>query len=478
MKNTITYILLLFLTVILSVTQAAALTVDRVEFVGNTVNLELDALTPGYTGEVTRKDIDHLAVRVTRKYHEAGYTTSYVDRMELTEEGTLRIYVQESRIQEVRVRGIKGETADELRRVGKLWKGEVYNRNEIRARLERLKGLYNLRGIRLDVENYREQGDVTLVMKVDEGSRWWRWGLGIRPLYGISPHAMYTLPVGKSFVEFTAHASYMDDRFTRAGGAMEWYHFSSGKNPLQYYAGVEGGRKAQKWETLDSWFAADGGGVYAGTRMYRRVGTGILLIPGIEASGSLTRIRDYPEEEVDNRMGRAGLRLTITRRGIVLPARNVSSFTMKGDVAASTLEPDGFVLAEADGKLVLPLTTRVRLIPEVYSYYTSSRERYYRRYVYDEKLLGFGTDYTASSFKNTGGLHLEFEVSPAFFYVDPFVNSGYFRDENHNWSHDTGAGLKVIFNFKKVFWDITYAWDVSETPAKTGRLYFMAYADF
>src|SRR6056297_3083709 len=105
MKNTITYILLLFLTVILCATQAAALTVNRVEFVGNTVNLELDALTPGYIGEVTRKDIDHLAVRVTRKYHEAGYTTSYVDRMELTEEGALRIYVQESRIQEVRVRG-------------------------------------------------------------------------------------------------------------------------------------------------------------------------------------------------------------------------------------------------------------------------------------------------------------------------------------------------------------------------------------
>ncbi len=70
------------------------------------------------------------------------------------------------------------------------------------------------------------------------------------------------------------------------------------------------------------------------------------------------------------------------------------------------------------------------------------------------------------------------EVSPAFFYLDPFVNSGYFKDEENSWNHDTGAGIKAIFYFRKVYWDITFAWDVSDTPDETGRIYFMAYADF
>ncbi len=478
MKKNLIYILILSLALLLCVSQAVALTVSSIEFIGNTVDLQLDELASGYTGEVTRRDIDHLSVLVTRKYHQAGYTTSYVEKMELAEDGTLRIFIYESRIREVRVTGIKGETANELRRVGELWQGQVYNRNQVRSRLERLKELYELEGITLDVKNYNDSGDVVLLMQVDEGDRWWRWGIGVRPLYGISPYAMYTIPLGNNYVELSARASYMDDRFTRAEGSMEWYRFGSGRSPFQYYAGIEGGRTMQKWETFDTWFAADGGRLYAGTRMYLRMSSGILVIPGIEASGSFTRIRDYSEEETDNRQGSAGLRLVITEQGMVLPRRNVSKLSLKGDAAASTLEPGGFVQAEADGQLVLPLTTRLRFMPTAYSYYTSSRERYYRRYIYDQNLLGFGADFSASSFKNVGGLHLELEVSPAFFYLDPFVNSGYFKDEENRWSHDTGAGIKAIFYFRKVYWDVTFAWDVSGTPGETGRIYFMAYANF
>ena len=83
----------------------------------------------------------------------------------------------------------------------------------------------------------------------------------------------------------------------------------------------------------------------------------------------------------------------------------------------------------------------------------------------DKRLLGFFDDYTASNWKNTAGLDLEFEIVPQFFYSGPFVNTGYFRNESLEWTSRTGGGIMGVFEFKNSYIGIYFAWDLSKGPS-------------
>jgi hypothetical protein len=131
----------------------------------------------------------------------------------------------------------------------------------------------------------------------------------------------------------------------------------------------------------------------------------------------------------------------------------------------------------SDVRVPLRAAAWMFIIPRFNTYYTTSEKRFYWNYVYDKNFLGFFGDFTASQCKNIAGADIDFEVSPEFVYAGPFINGGYFLNEEKVWKRGAGTGANMRIYYKKIELVMYYAWNIMKSPSK-GGFYIFAEARF
>ena len=120
-----------------------ALEVKNFKLVGATVDIGIADILAHRKGNLSREDIESIGIMITNEYHKKGYTTSYVERLILRENGVLDIHIKESRILGIRISGLGDREAKDIQMIIVPVKGEVYNRYILDERLEGVKSKYN-----------------------------------------------------------------------------------------------------------------------------------------------------------------------------------------------------------------------------------------------------------------------------------------------------------------------------------------------
>jgi outer membrane protein assembly factor BamA len=443
----------------------SAIEIKHAEITGSTIELEAKEYVKSVKGDLSEKDIEAIGIKVTNEYHNKGYTTSYVEKLELHQNGILEIHVKESKIAAVSVTGIEGKEKNEIEFLLKPLIGSIYNRNELEKKAETLKRLYNLGSVQIYPVNYKDSSDVFLSIKTNKKSTGDFYGsIGFEPIYGLSPSLGYYRPFTDTALDLYAKAGYREGKFRRAEADLKFFLFPD-NDPKGFYIGSNAAMFLEHWESYD--------------RDYRRISLSPALgyraiyqylIFDLYANEIISEISDYKTEgkkfrDYDTRIT---LEVEISDKTNLLSKKDATGLKLAASSGKSDLSEKIYIIYSGELKSSFSPFSRLRVSPGIYSYYTTMKERFFWQYVYDKRLLGFYNDYTASKWKNTAGLDFEFEFVPQFFYAGPFVNTGYFQDEMLKWKSRTGGGLMGTLEFKNSYIGIYYAWDLSKGPSKGG----------
>ena len=473
MINGVKLILVFVLLSALSGTPAYAVEIKDIILFGNTIDIDFDALLDGKRGDLSEREIESLGVLITDAYHRRGYTTSYVDRFILRKDGVLEIYIRESRILGLKVSGIADPQAGEIQSMLVPRIGEIYNKFTLRERVGLVKQKYNLREIRIRTVNYEDRGDVFLSVKVEKRMGVLYGGIAVEPIYGLTPEIGYFYPFGDSAINLVSRAGYRDGDFRKIEGDCTYTITAVNSGKWGFFVGVNSTRLMERWESMDRDYTTLSASPVIGTNVLIK---GTLLFK-IYIREIITKLNDYREEEYLDYDSRLTADLIYSNKYYLLKKRESTDLKLSLSAGRSELDDGGYVSSTASFKTSLSLFSWLRLIPRFNSYYTTSEERFSWVYVFGSDLRGFFDDFTASKWKNAGGLDLEFEISPEFLYVGPFINSGYFKDEYDEWITKTGGGINCSITFRGLFLQIYYAWDFSLSPAE-GGLYILASSRF
>jgi hypothetical protein len=454
-----------------------AVQVKEIIIRGNSIPLDFGPVLR-QSGELSQKEIELLGTIITDLYHQSGYTTSYVDRFVLRSDGVLEIHVRESRIVGVQVSGVSQPREDEIASMIVVQRGEIYNRYILRDRVENVKRRFALRSIDVQVKNYGDSGDVYLSVTVRRSLPGkFAGGVTVEPIYGLTPEMGYWYPFNNSVIRIIARAGYRDDEFRKVEGDIR-YQRAFGEGRWAFFLGMIGNRLIEQWESLEREYT---------TTSLTPV-SGIVFMPGrafrctLSFREIITRLSDYRKDEIEDEFedefldydSRGTLELQYSDRYYLLQKREATNLKISVSGGRSTLENGGYVQANGSFRSSVTLLSWARFIPRLNVFYTTSDERFLWTYVFDWSLLGFFNDFTASKWKNTGGLDLELEISPEFLYIGPFVNSGYFKDEFDEWVWKHGGGAKTTVHFRGFDVQISYAWDLSRRPADGGLYIFVS----
>jgi hypothetical protein len=463
---------LLFLITAIFHTSAYAVEINKIIFFGNTVDIDLYALLGDKSGDLSEREIEAIGVVITDEYHRRGYTTSYVDKFILRKDGVLEIYIRESRILGLKVSGIGDSQSREIETMLVPKIGEIYNTFTLRERVLVVKQKYNLSEIKITTVNYEERGDVFLSVKVVKRMGILYGGIAFEPIYGLSPEIGYFYPFGDSAVNLVSRAGYREGDLRKVEGDFTYNITIADSSRWGFFIGVNSSRLMERWETLDR--------DYTTISAYPVIGTSVLIkgifLLKIYFREIVTRLYDYREEEYLNYDSRLTADLIYSNRYYLLKKRESTDLKISISGGRSELD-DGYLTSTVAFKSSLSLFSWLRLIPRFNVYYTTSNERFSWVYVYGVDLRGFFDDFTASKWKNTGGLDLEFEISPEFLYIGFFINSGYFKDEYDEWTAKTGGGINCSIIYRGLDLQIYYAWDLSISPSE-GGLYILASSRF
>jgi hypothetical protein len=474
MKITITHasfcyrILIFFIISIFNLiisTGLSAIEIKHVEIIGSTVELEQKEYVKTIKGNLSEKDIEAIGIKVTNEYHNKGYTTSYVEKLQVLESGLLEIHVKESKIAAVSITGVTGKEKNEIELLFTALIGYIYNRAELERKAEAIKRLYNLGSVRIYPVNYEDSGDVFLSIKTSKKSAGdFYGGIGFEPIYGISPFLGYYHPFTDTALDLYTKAGYRDGKFRRAEGDVKLFLFPD-NDPGGFYIGSNAAIFLERWESRDKDYRRISLSPALGYRAIYQY-----LILDLFANEIISEISDYKSDEKKFRDydTRLTLEIDLSNKGNLLSKKDATGLKLTASSGKSDLSEKIYIISSAEFKTSLAPFSRLRISPGIYSYYTTMDERYFWQYVYDKRLLGFFNDYTASKWKNIAGLDFEFEIVPQFFYAGPFVNTGYFKDEALEWKSKTGGGLMGVFEFKNSYIGIYYAWDLSRGPSEGG----------
>lgn len=450
-----------------------AVQVKEIIIRGNSVPLDFGPVLR-QSGELSQIEIESLGTILTDLYHQRGYTTSYVDRFVLRSDGVLEIHIRESQIIGVQVSGVGESQEDEIASMIVMQQGEIYNRYVLRDRVENVKRRFALRSIDVQVKNYGDSGDVYLFVTVRRSLPGrLAGGVTVEPIYGLTPEIGYWYPFNDSVVRIIARAGYRDDEFRKVEGDVR-YQRAFGEGRWIFFLGMIGNRLIEQWESLETEYT---------TASLTPV-SGIVFMPGrsfrctLSFREIITRLSNYREDEIKDEFldydSRGTIELQYSDRYYLLQKREATNLKISVSGGRSTLESGGYVQANGSFRSSVALLAWARFIPRVNFFYTTSDERFLWAYVFDWTLLGFFNDFTASKWKNTGGLDLELEISPELLYIGPFVNSGYFKDEFDKWVWKHGGGVKTTVLFRDFDVQISYAWDLSRSPADGGLYIFVS----
>jgi outer membrane protein assembly factor BamA len=459
------FFIILFFNLIIN-TGLSAIEIKRIEIIGSTIELDMKEYIKNIKGDLSRKDIEAIGVKVTYEYHEMGYTTSYVEKLTVRDNGLLEIHIKESKILGVNITGISGKEKNGIELLFNSLTGNIYNKYKIEKKAASIKREHNLEAVQIYPINYGDSADVFLSIKLTKKSAGnFYGGIGFEPIYGISPYLGYYHPFTDTALDLYAKAGYREGKFRKAEGDIKFFLFPD-NDPRGFYIGSNAAMYLERWESRGSDYRRISLSPVLGYRVIYQY-----LILDFFANEIISDIENY--KDTDNNKSRdydsrITLELGFSNRADLLLKKDATDIKLSVSSGKSDLFKKYYLISSGEFKSTIAPFAWLRIKPALYSYYTTSDERFYWQYVYDKRLLGFFNDYTASKWKSTAGLDFEFEIVPQFFYSGPFINTGYFLDESLDWQSRTGGGLMGVIEFTNSYIGVYFAWDLSKGPSKGG----------
>lgn len=453
-------------------------TVREIRILGATADIDFAPLLRGKTGELSKKEIEALGALVTGEYHRRGYATSFVERLLVTQSGTLEIHVKESRLRAVRIDELDPDEAAQIEALLMPLSGELYNRQTLRERAVIARERFNLERIRIEPVNYRGTGDVLLLVRAERKSRGrFSGALGYNPIYGISPELGYLYPGDNASYSVRARGGYRWSELRRLEGDARVVFGSRDRSGIGLVFGLEGGKRVEIWESRDDEYSLVSCAPAAGVRLVGELSGSYVIWSEALLKGSMSRIDGYDGRDLQNREACAVLDLSISNRYYIIESRNATELRCIVTGGLSDLEEKGLLSATVDFSTSFLPVHWLRLVPRLHAFAVTSGKRIYRRYVFDQQLMGFGDEFTASRWKNVASLDAEFELSPEFLYAGPFGNSGYYINEHGTWTLASAAGVKARLVYGDLSITAYYGFDVMGAVTK-GSLYVYGESSF
>lgn len=241
----------------LSVHAAAnGVTVVRIELVGNSVDVGIDKYKNGRPLPSSRIEIESFAAGITDLYHRKGYTTSHVEKMSVTKEGILQIYIRESKILDVDITGVDADVAARAKGILVPAEGELYNRLQLHERGKLCQRVLDLDSIKIIPLNYRDTADVKLMVEVKQSSPGkLEGGIGYEPVYGILPRIGFFYRYRNSALYAGSEGGYRNGEFKKISGILK-YMMSAGRNSIKLYGSIRGETVKDVWESKNIEYTA------------------------------------------------------------------------------------------------------------------------------------------------------------------------------------------------------------------------------
>jgi len=453
---------------------AQAETIKSIVLENQTLDLVPAQALEQKAGELDEREIRALGVFVTEEYRRRGYTTSFVESLVIRGDGVLVIRVRESRLLGVSVSGVDRRESADIAALVMPRPGEVYNRYVIQERLEAVRSRFRLAAVTAEPLNYEQTADVLLSVKARKRGAGRFYGrLGVDPVYVLSPELGFLRAASASSVNLEARAGYRDGEFRKIEGEGKFTRHINREGSVVLLLGARGGRRVERWETPDRDYIDAYAVPYGGVGFINDLFGNFVAWTHLTLQGRLDRVEDYGGRDLELLDAGLALDMVISDKYYLLEKRDATGFSLKAYGGRSELRNDYQASVESGLSTSWSPFYRLRLVPALGLYYTSSPDRLHWRYVYDARLLGFFGDYTAARWKNTAGLDVEMEIAPRLFYAGPFVNTGFFLDEEERWDFKTGTGLKAVWMLKNLDLTAYYGWDLEGGPAD-GGLYLSA----
>jgi hypothetical protein len=442
-----------------------ALEVSSVVIVGRTVDIDLSPVTGIKDEDLSEKRIKLLGAETVNIYHSFGYTAAVVESIVLRKDGVLEIHLNEGKIKGITVRGVKGETREEVRAFLEPEIGKVFNRGSIRRRIRSIRSLIDLRSISIDPKRSGD-GDVVLIVNARKRKGRFYGGVGADMIYGVSPKIGYWYP-GESFgLDTEVVAGIKDGEVRRLEGGIEY--FTRGQGLL---FGINGGKRIERWESRDLEYyrmrsAVEAGGIFMFGSLNIRAYFGF----------DYERLEDYPHSD-DLMRPSVNLEFNYNNYSRLLNKREAANTRIKSSGGWENINNRYFFSGSIGGSYPFFVIPSMRLAPRFLVSYISSDERCLWSYVFDNNMIGIFNDYTASKWKNVAGLDAEFEISRSFVFIGPLINTAYYLNEEDEWDKKTGTGIKAVLYYGAIRFKIIYGWDIDEGAGK-GGIFFIVEGGF
>ncbi len=441
-----------------------AFEVRSVVIKGKTVDLDLSPVTGIKDEDLSEKKIKLLGAQVVNIYHSSGYTAAVIEKSVLRKDGVLEIYLNEGRIEGISIRGVEGETGEEVRAFLEPEMGKVFNEGSIRRRIRSIRSLLDLGRISIDPKRSPE-GNVILLVNAGRRKGSFYGRVGADMIYGVSPAIGYWYP-GKGYTfDIQAVAGIKDGEARRLEGLLEYLGRSDSGGPGLLFA-LNGGRRIERWESRDLEYYRERGSVEAGANIF----CGPLNIRSY-IGFNYERLEDYPDSDLLMEPSFT-LELIQSSYSRVLNKREAVYTGIKGTGGWESINNRYFFSGSFHGVYPFFIFSSLRLVPRFLVSYISSDERCLWSYVFDNNMMGIFDDYTASKWKNVAGLDAEYEISRSQVFIGPFINSAYFINEEDEWDKKTGTGIKAIVHYGSLRFKIIYGWDIDESAGE-GGIYFI-----
>jgi hypothetical protein len=430
----------------------------RVIVTGSTVDIGLAGLIEASTRPLSPRDMESLAVAITDRYHDLGYTTCYVEKVTVGKNGIVEIRVRESRIADVEISGLSGHTASRVREILVPVEGELYNRLRIRERAMTARRSLRLAGMKITTENHAGGPDVRLkVSAAQSPAGRISGGMRYEPIYGFAPVIHWEQAAGKFAVAAACESGYRDGDIRKLAGDLRLFALISPAWSL--FAGYRLSKTLETWESRDSEYGDLTHAPSAGTRL--AYGDFFIDLSLGKSFISLEGYGDARHEQSDEHLDLAA---NYSNRNRVMISDDDTAASLSMTAGKGTLYDDPYLRGEFTAHTTWSPLVWLKVRPGILAYHTTARERYYWTYVFDRNMPGFVNDYTASRTRYVAGLDLEFETYPETVFLGPVANSGYFLDESGYWTVKTGGGFAVRVRLGSFYFHARYAWELAGNP--------------
>jgi len=397
-----------------------------------------------------------LAVTLTNKIHEAGYTTSYVNRYQLDGDVCI-LYVAQSHIVDIQLT-TDSDYKESIMQDLLTLKGSVYNRQAVHAFLLQLKEKYILDSIQVNVANYKEGDDVSLIIGVRAKTAVWSFEIATFPIYGVTPSMTVSVPLNKAVISGQGQVGLNEERVTLKKGVLEYMRYPS---KIGWHAGLQVSQEYAVWERYGTDFTKTSAKPFLGIGVFGNRGVfgisafmyGVATWYKVSEQDTGSKLHDTYKD--------AGLELRIRVTDDRTIAKKNTTFT--ATLFTGLTQEEYCVTSRAFVYFPLPVTSRLYIIPSGYSFYTTLQNRIYAEYVFDSYLLGYSNRYTATQSRHIARLELMYEVLYEFVFVDIFGSSGIYKTEYNRWEMTSSYGVGADVYYNTMIFNVGCAWNTDET---------------